>query len=184
MAMVDILLEGYVADDSSDGRYRPTITLVRTGPVRMVVDPGTVADQSIIVEALVKRGLTTGDIDVVFITHSHLDHYRNLGMFPQARAVEYWGVWDGDRCTEWREEFAEDVRILRTPGHSRDSLSLLVRTSEGLVAICGDVFWKRDSPDEDPYAEDPVQLEQSRSRILDCADYVIPGHGDRWEVPK
>ena len=182
MAEVEILVEGYASADPSGGRYCPTITLVKSRGMRIIVDPGTVQNQQIIVQGLSDQGLELDDVDVVFITHSHLDHYRNLGMFPRAKVLEFWGVWDGDRCTDWQEQLTDEVRIVRTPGHSHDSLTLLVKTGRGAVAVCGDVFWKRDYPEEDPYAEDAVQLKKTREHVLQLAEYVIPGHGDMWKV--
>ena len=72
----------------------------------------------------------------------------------------------------------------RTPGHSYDSITLLVKTNNGIVAICGDVFWKEDFPKDDPYASNKEKLEESRKKILEVADWIIPGHGKMFKVKK
>jgi len=53
----------------------------------MVVDPGNLKNKKILVDALKKEGLTIDDVNIVCITHSHLDHYRNIGMFPGAKTL-------------------------------------------------------------------------------------------------
>ena len=62
----------------------------------MVVDPGILKSQQELVNALAKENLTVEDVNFVFITHSHIDHYRNIGMFPKAKTLEYFGIWDED----------------------------------------------------------------------------------------
>ncbi|MBU4143012.1 MBL fold metallo-hydrolase, partial [Patescibacteria group bacterium] len=70
----------------------------------------------------------------------------------------------------------------KTPGHSYDGLTLLVKTSEGVVAICGDVFWKKNSPEDDAYATDKEKLKESRKTVLASADWVIPGHAGMFKA--
>jgi len=188
MAEVKILIEGYTTADSavSGGEEKtcPTITLVREGDIIMIVDPGVLENQKMLVDKLNEEGLSVDDINVVCITHSHLDHYRNIGMFAVAKSLEYWGLWDRNTVEDWKEQFTENIRIIKTPGHSYDSITLLVKTNNGIVAICGDVFWKEDFPKDDPYASDKEKLEESRKKILEVADWIIPGHGKMFKVEK
>ena len=188
MAKVKILIEGYTTADSaaSGGEEKtcPTITLVREGDIIMIVDPGVLENQKMLIDKLNEEGLSVDDVNVVCITHSHLDHYRNIGMFPEAKSLEYWGFWDRNTVEDWKEQFTENIRIIKTPGHSYDSITLLVKTNNGIVAICGDVFWKEDFPKDDPYASDKEKLEESRKKILEVADWIIPGHGKMFKVEK
>lgn len=185
MAEVKILIEGYTSADSGQSgeeKTCPTITLVRDKDMVMVVDPGTVDDQQIIVDALKKEDLAIEDINVVCITHSHIDHYRNIGMFPKAKTLEYFGLWDGGKVQDWKEQFTDDIKVLKTPGHSYDGLTLFVETDGGVIAICGDVFWKKDMPKNDPYATDQDKLKESRKKVIEMADWVIPGHGGMYKA--
>ncbi|MBU2539867.1 MBL fold metallo-hydrolase [Patescibacteria group bacterium] len=188
MAEVKILAEGYTTADSinNNGEEKTcaTISLVRDKDIVMVVDPGILEDQKILIKELKKEGLTVNDVNFVFITHSHLDHYRNIGMFPKAKTLEYFGIWDKNTIEDREEQFTENIRIIETPGHDKTSLSLLVKTNKGLVAICGDVFWKENLPEKDSYADDPQRLEESRKKILEIADWIIPGHGPMFKNNK
>jgi len=188
MAQVKVLIEGYTNADSMDtgGKEKTcaTISLVQGQGINMVVDPGILESQQILVDALQKEGLEIGDINYVFLTHSHIDHYRNIGMFPLAKTIEFFGVWDGGTVDSWQEHFTRDIRIVKTPGHDLTGLTLFVRTDRGTVAICGDVFWKENYPEVDEYAIDNNGLEASRKMVLESADYIIPGHAGIFKVKK
>lgn len=189
MAKVKILLEGYTSDDgknTNDGNEKTcaTITLVQDEGINIVVDPGVLESQHILKEALKKEGLEISDIDYVFLTHSHIDHYRNAGMFPEAKILEFFGLWENNSVEDLPEQVSKDVKIIKTPGHEKTSLTLLVKTEEGLVAVCGDVFWKEDFPESDPYADDPKKLLESRKKIKEIADWIVPGHSGMYKVKK
>ncbi|MFA6215478.1 MAG: MBL fold metallo-hydrolase [Patescibacteria group bacterium] len=182
MAEVKILIQGFTSGDNGDGETCPTITLVRDQGIIMVVDPGVLKSQSVLAEALKREGLDVTDVNLVFITHSHLDHYRNIGMFAEAKTVEYFGIWHQGQCADLPNQLSPAIKIIKTPGHNYDGLSLLVKTDLGRVAVVGDVFWQENSPENDPYASDQGKLEESRRKVLALADYVIPGHGPMFKV--
>lgn len=192
-AEVKILCNGFTNADSvadlGEERTQPTITLVRDGDMVMVVDPGILESQQILIDALGKENLTVEDVNVVFITHSHIDHYRNIGMFSNAKTLEYYGLWDNGKVENWSENFTPNIKILHTPGHDYSGLTLLADTGSegehpGIVAICGDVFWKENYPqktEDDVYASNSDKLKESRDMVLQMADWVIPGHGEIYK---
>jgi glyoxylase-like metal-dependent hydrolase (beta-lactamase superfamily II) len=186
MAEVKVLIKGYTSADSKEqeGEEKTcaTITLVRDKDIVMVVDPGILESQQILIDTLKKEGLNIEDVNIVCITHSHIDHYRNIGMFPKAKTLEYYGLWDKNMMDDWKEQFTRDIKIIKTPGHSYDGISLIVNTPKGKIAIAGDVFWKRDSPIKDPYANDLKKLNESRKLILGIADWIVPGHADMYKA--
>ncbi|MFA5022169.1 MAG: MBL fold metallo-hydrolase [Patescibacteria group bacterium] len=182
MAKVKILIEGFTSGDNGDGETCSTISLVVDKDIIMVVDPGVLESQQLLVEALAKEGLKISDVNYVFITHSHLDHYRNIGLFAEAKTVEYFGVWQGGKCDDLPKQLSDDIEIISTPGHNYDGLSLLVKTDLGIIAIVGDVFWQKNSPEVDPYASDQNKLAESRKKVLALADYIIPGHGPMYKT--
>ncbi len=182
MAEVIILVEGYIRHGS--GIVCSTCTLIRDAGKNIIVDPGTFADQKILIDALKRQRLKIPDIDIVAITHSHLDHYRNIGMFPQAQSLDYWGLWEKDRLafnTKSRA-FSKDVDILCTPGHNYDGITLMVKTADGIVAICGDIFWRKAYPKKDIYAFDEKRLTKDRDFLMKNADYIVPGHGPMFST--
>ena len=195
-AEVKILVQGYTnaneVGETGQEMNCPTITLIRDKNMILVVDPGILESQQILIDALGGEGIGVNDVDFVCITHSHLDHYRNIGMFPNAKVLDYFGVWEKNTVESWREYFSEDIQILRTPGHDYTGISFFVTTSPdseypGVVAICGDIFWKENYPEnprDDIYASDIEKLKHSRDEVLKMADWVIPGHGDIYKIKK
>jgi len=187
-AEVKVLIEGYTNNDSVgetvEEKTQPTITLVRDGDLIMVVDPGILESQQMLIDALKKEKLEVDDVNMVCITHSHFDHYRNIGMFPNAKTLEYFGLWNKNTVQDRPEKLTENIKILYTPGHDYTGISLLVTTRDGVVAICGDVFWKENhpqNPEDDAYASDTEKLKESRQMILKMADWIIPGHARMYK---
>lgn len=182
---VDILLKGYYSLGDTSGRACSTVTLIEDKDLRIVVDPGALADPGLLLRELDKRDLSVVDIDVVFITHSHMDHLRNIGLFPGAKILDYSGWWQGDVWSSPTAVINDNIKVIETPGHSHDGITLLVNTTEGIIAICGDLFWDSsfpERPEDDPFASDVALLAKSRKKLMEMADYIIPGHGDMFEI--
>lgn len=79
--------------------------------------------------------------------------------------------------------------MIPTPGHTLDSVSLQVLTEKGVIVVAGDTFEKQeDLTDEsiwiDAGSQDSSKQRESRKRILDIADFVVPGHGAMFKVDK
>lgn len=186
MAEVKILVEGYTKADSiaknQGAKTCPTISLVLDKDIVMVVDPGMMEDQQLLVDALKKEGLSVDDVNIVCVTHSHIDHYRNVGMFKNAKVLEYFGLWNKGYDEDWDEHFSENIQILKTPGHDYSGITLFVKTADGVVAICGDVFWKENEPEFDQYATDQEKLKESRELVRQISHWIVPGHGPMYKT--
>jgi len=180
MASVDILVTGYVREATGGDEVQGTISLVRSGDAVIVVDPGLLRDRTDLVAALQQHQLEVGDVSHVFLTHHHVDHTRNVGMFPRAVVVDHDSTYAGDVWSEHSGDgylLADDVTILQTPGHSLECASLLVATATQTVVLTHAWWFSDMTPVEDPLAADQGTLEVSRRRILQAADVVVPGHG-------
>ena len=180
MATVDVLIAGHVEETQAGESVHPTVSLVRDGDLVVVVDPGILADPALLTDALAERGLGVGDVTHVFATHHHLDHTRNIGMFPTARVVDVDSVYDGSLWLAHDGDgyhLSDAVSVIETPGHSQECAALVVRTEEGTVVLTH-AWWFADmTPEQDPLAWDQAALDRSRARILAIADVVVPGHG-------
>ena len=184
MASLTVLIEGYYVP-GAPAHACSTAVLVRAGGHIIVVDPGTVPDPRSLLDRLAREGLAAADVSLVILTHAHADHSRQAGLFAAARLLDAWGSWQGDAWDRSPGPIDPDVELVRTPGHSDDSLSVFVRTSEGEIAICGDVIYDAAGlAAVDPFATDPVRLRASRALVLDRADFVVPGHGPMFKVQK
>lgn len=173
MATVKILIEGYAFKSSCV----PTIALIQDKNLNIISDPGSLPSQKLLIDKLAQENLKIDDINVVFITHSHMDHYKNIGMFPHAKALDYWGWWQDDKFQKCSGRITENISIMKTPGHSYDNMTMLVETPDGTVAVCGDLIWYENAQKHDPYASDMKALIKNRKLVLEMADYIVPGHG-------
>jgi len=129
-------------------------TLLLRGPRMIVVDPGLPLQNEPLIRALALRDLAVADIDLVVLTHAHLDHAGACADLPRPVAVHeretrasYWPLVGGlldqlvlERLVGEAGEFADGVEWARTPGHCEGHISLKVATASGAVVLCGDTI--------------------------------------------
>jgi len=178
-ATVHVLSAGYVGR-----RTASTVGYVADGALRLVVDPGMVADRrAAILDPLARAGGAPDAVTDVVFSHHHPDHTLNAALFPDARYHDHWAIYHDD---EWTDRDAEgyelsaSVRLVRTPGHTPEDITTLVGTPDGVVAFTH-LWWHASGPPEDPYAVDPAALHAGRERVLAVADLIVPGHGGPFE---
>lgn len=193
----DILIEGY-ARDGDDGDYfaSPTTVLISDGDKLILTDPG--ANSKELKAALIQRDLTVDDIDILFLSHYHPDHFLNLKMFPDHPLYDGSVYWDEDREVEYEGSKVipgTRIKIIETPGHTLEHVSLLLEVKdEGIVCVAHDVFWWEDGAQDisdydsminykDPFVTDMKSLKKSRKKVLEIADVIIPGHGKKFNNP-
>ncbi len=207
MAKIDMLLHGFTLGTNQGSAGFCGVTLLE-GTKRILVDAAHIGRRQLVLQALHDRGLTPNDIDYVFLTHAHWDHMLNVDLFPNAKILihplerEYCKlpkesdyatpryistILESMQLQEVRdgEEIDDGVTVLETPGHSRGSMAVLVRDSQGTAAISGDalpagssvasgvprlIFW------------DEEQASASVRRLLDRAQIFYPGHDRPFRV--
>ena len=190
-ASVKILLKGYFKwVGPNTCKASSTVTLVQDGKVNIIVDTGTKNNQAKLASALKKQGLKTGDIDYVIISHSHTDHLENLSFFTKAQSLNIFEIKKGDvfkisddLLRKGERQLTPNVKLLATPGHTPECLTVLVSTAKGLIAIAGDLFVKKQE-EKGVFVGDQKLFAQSRQQIIKIADYIIPGHAGIFKVNK
>ncbi|PQO24607.1 MBL fold hydrolase [Rhodobacteraceae bacterium WD3A24] len=154
-----------------------------------------------------KCGLGLGDIDLVILTHSHIDHVGGIAGFPQAPIVLsraehdldkplYWG---DVRAMDWPDreyrvidedtEIGPGLRLLLTPGHAPGQMSLMLELPDtGPVLLTSDAISRPAEIDEGfAGAPDPAAARASAARLMALADerdaFVIYGHWpEQWDT--
>lgn len=187
-AEISVLTEGYVIGLAGGGyRASPSAVLIEDGGKRVLVDPG--ADRGGLLSGLSERGLRPDEIDLIFVTHPHLDHILNICLFPGTEVCDLTFVYREDEEIPYGKLIpGTGIEVLPTPGHSPDHASLLVPVGEETWLVAGDLFWWKDGaiqrtdPEsllalDDELAYDLAALRASRAKALERADLVIPGHG-------
>jgi len=181
----------------------PNTVLLR-GPSTILVDPGIHLQNEPVLAALAACGVSPDDLDLVALTHAHLDHAGAVGdVVPPAEytggrppvAVHeaetqepHWAAVEGElnrralRLLEGEEgELAGGITWVRTRGHTEGGVCFRVPTAEGLVVIVGDVigplvedFASLQPPVDEP---DPEALLRSWRLIRSWRPVrIIPGH--------
>jgi len=178
MPAVFLLKPGSIERDEC-GRIldaRSSVTLVMGGRQRIVVDSGQRGEEKPICKALAKLGIKPEEIDCIVNTHSHPDHCGNNHLFTHAKVL---AAKEGDII-------APGVCILATPGHSLDSISVVIET-EMVIVIAGDALptlgnlQKKVPPAL--YVDRDLAV-VSMQRIMALADFVVPGHDFPFSIQR
>lgn len=172
--------------------HTSSVTLIRAGDSKnILVDTGSRGHFLKIRKALKKEGLSPKDIDIVILTHFHLDHGFNIAHFQNARVIGWSHEWGRGAAFRFHyihmERVAGGVSIIKTPGHTPEHLSVVVRHSDGRVTvIAGDAINQSyaDSKIITANCSDEKQYRQSANKILALADEIIPGHGGKITVTR
>jgi glyoxylase-like metal-dependent hydrolase (beta-lactamase superfamily II) len=173
------------------------------GEKKTVIDPGLPSNRERMATALKEVGLGFEEIDVVIITHAHVDHFGLAGAFGKARVLMHEeGVkrlkgkdalyacadyFPGEACAfpeklEGMEEGREldlgglKLSVFHTPGHAIGSVCLLEK--ELKILFSGDTLFKDAWGRTDLETSDKKALIDSLHKIFRL-DYQIlaPGHG-------
>ncbi|ROQ99715.1 glyoxylase-like metal-dependent hydrolase (beta-lactamase superfamily II) [Streptomyces sp. 2132.2] len=177
-AVYKVLTTGYVG--STGPGVAATVSYVHDAGRHVIFDPGMVASREDILAPLAELGLGPDDITDVVLSHHHPDNTMNAGLFGRARVHDHKVEYRGDQWTNRDAEGYEltpSLRLIRTPGHSAEDITLLAGTEAGVVAFAGDLWWHADGPVEDPVAPDREVHRASRVRVLAAAALIVPGHG-------
>jgi len=169
---------------------RSSVTLIVSGQHKIVVDSGLAGEEDLIIRALAKLGFCPQDADMIVNTHSHPDHCGGNHLFSHASKVE---AKDG-------ETIAPHVSVLATPGHSEDSISVIVHgrfvcperenersSSSAVIVIAGDALPTRGNflKGVPPALHTDRELAvASMNKIIEIADIVVPGHDYPFSLRK
>ena len=158
-----------------------SVTLLK-GKKNILIDTGYRGFEEEILKALEKNGLKPEDIDIIINTHFHLDHSYNNYLFKNAKIIAGHGVWYNKKAKLYynaekiRIPGLEEIKIIKTPGHTKACISVVVKTDRTYV-ITGDAI-----------IEEFIRRKwlkgvwlKSVKKIFDIADVIIPGHNEVME---
>lgn len=186
---VDVLLEGYFEWTGLNVfRASSTVTLVRQDELIVVVDTGSYTRREELISALARHGYSPDDVTHLVLTHFHPDHFENSSLFTRAKRIATYGeqIRDEYRINPATYMFKRyvltpQITVSAVPGHTKESIVVLVETERGRVAITGDLFVKK-LHERTLVLHSHVGQWWHRRRIARWADYIIPGHGPEFSV--
>jgi len=99
-AMLDVIQAGYALWDKrlKSQRADGTITLIQSQKI-IIVDTGLPKDKEKILSTLQDFGQSPSDIDYVVCTHGDADHTSNNNLFPKAKLIVGFDIYEGDHAT-------------------------------------------------------------------------------------
>lgn len=185
-----------------------TVTLIQ-GVATLLVDTGfdyeslntkinNTRNARTLAMALKLMGIRPEDIDAVFITHWHRDHFGNLGLFDKAEHLASKGLVERFRLKGFRgvndgESMLPGVEVLFTPGHTVDHASIIVNSMLGglkaRIAVAGDAVlshgylqsgrvWQYNAD-----FHNAEEASKSTQHLLELSDVIVPGHGTPFMSP-
>lgn len=148
----------------------------------VVVDPGDDDEEHL------QRVAGVGSVELTVITHRHHDHTGGVDTFAEMtgapiRSVDPVFLRGGGTVLEADETIdvaGLRLRIVPTPGHTADSVSILVEADgQPSAVITGDTILGRGTPVLDDVDGDLGDYLASLRRLVDLGEglTVLPGHG-------
>ncbi|MFS0722563.1 MBL fold metallo-hydrolase [Paenibacillus sp. 1P07SE] len=169
-----------------------TVLLIGQG-LRVLIDPGW--REELLMARLKEADVEPEDIDIVYVTHLHPDHYRNIRFFPGARwlaSQRELSNWKGRipavdedifaQLAPAEAEIAPGLQIVQTPGHTLGHTSVLFRHagSGGRVLVAADAVLAKEYyayGEVHPISEDQEAAKRTIDEVKRLApDVIIPGH--------
>ncbi len=188
-----------------------SMTLVQVGGIFVLIDTAFINEGNIsranldrnarhVATAFERYNRKLEDVEEIFITHWHHDHFGNIRLFPKA-IIRFAGL---DRqkvertlvnfdlpneCAEipLNMEWRPGLTVMATPGHNAHHHSVVITFERFTLVAAGDAIVSQSYYDHGtvwPYNSDFLSEEvakKSMAKIRDVADIIIPGHGHPFE---
>ncbi len=172
------------------------------GEITVLIDPGLPRYLNILLDDMRDDGFEARDIDLLMVTHLHVDHYgaisqlkelsgakiiihplqkenysflvRNVSNFLGMKAYEFReDAYLGDKLS--LRSGGESMELIHTPGHSPESFSFYLPDEK--VLISGDVIFDKSIGRTDLPGGDGEQLKNSIENLsLLDVEILLPGH--------
>uniref|UniRef100_A0A0K0EYA0 Metallo-beta-lactamase domain-containing protein 1 n=1 Tax=Strongyloides venezuelensis TaxID=75913 RepID=A0A0K0EYA0_STRVS len=182
MSIITQLIEGYVSEEHSDTtRASGSVTLIENDKKCLLFDCGDPWNGEQLKESLyTKRLLKTTDITNVIISHWHIDHTGNLGIF------------DKKKLRTSAEEFDEIEKMMNIKVgvvkdcHSSKDVYIIAFDGKHYTLIAGDLFENENDIWDMNYwccqSKNIPHQKLQRYLLSKNVSYIIPGHGPTFEV--
>ena len=199
--------------DSNLGFLPVSHTVLIRGEKNILVDPNNhhVGFYGTLAARLTEMGTPVDQIDLVVNTHCHHDHSASNFVVRDRPLIIGPGELEFAREIYWPEhveanftaimtegqvvpdsgdmmEIMAGVWAIYTPGHTPGSISILVESDQGRVAIVGDVTMIRDEYEQRTFShwytdEQVRELNESLDRIMAWEpNWVVPGHDQMFQI--
>ena len=184
---VEVILPGMIVRDGPRIlEAHSTVTLIRAKRGFILVDTSDRSWRQRLLDALDAADVDPAEVTVVVSTHLHHDHVGNNDLFSKARFLARQEESPGPEYAVVAENMDLDqgVRLLHLPGHTLGSMGVLVQ-AERAYLIAGDALPTKDNYDRwlpPGFHQDREAALRSMELLRDCAEIIVPGHGDPFSI--
>ncbi|MBB3037837.1 MBL fold metallo-hydrolase [Hoyosella altamirensis] len=149
-------------------------------PGCVIVDPGP--DD----EAHLRRVASAGPVDLILITHRHIDHTEGIDSLARLVQAPVRGLRPEDcrdasplEAGERLDVSGLTLEVLSAPGHTADSMMFTADVSGERALLTGDTILGRGTTVLDAYDGDLGAYLETLDQILDLGSGIVglPGHG-------
>jgi len=190
---ITVIQEGYSSMKNGVMFANCTCTVVKTPKSIIIFDTLTPWDGQIIRSKLAELEIDLDKVTYVISSHGHPDHTGNNNLFLHAKHIVGFCMHVKDEFEihpfEQGKEYIIDewVKIIPTPGHTNEDVSLEVLESENETTIISGDLFESEADLDTPHlwmgnSFDPYVQAQNRLKILKIAKKIIPGHGPPFSV--
>lgn len=177
-----------------------TSTIIQSDIGNILIDPSMAADdmQKAVYDAC---GLKPEEINIIYSTHFHNDHWMGVEGFPNA---DFYMAKDDleslltlrdcvseevakvlERAKPAEGELAKGFELIPLPGHTKGIQGVLFEGPEGKILVCGDAvmgFEYFQAKQGYFYSYSLEKCADSIEKAAELADIIIPGHGNYFSV--
>lgn len=191
-AKIHILQAGYAKWNKKKNSQKAdgTISYIESSTNNIIVDTGLPKDKEIIIKKLKTLNVDLTKINYVICTHGDADHTGNNNLFKNAKLIVGFDIYDNDNASFFENEYIIDknTKIIRLTGHDNRSIGVEVNEENGKTFIVGDLFeyeFDYKTPQNwISFSKNPLEHLINRAKVYQIADFIIPGHGDKFKVNK
>jgi len=168
--------------------HKGAVTLLQSESKNILVDVGGRGTFENLKNKLKTHKIRPDEIDVIILTHLHLDHSYNIAYFKNARVLAWNHEWMSTGTMRFNNieeiNLPKGIKIIKSPGHAQEHLAVLVDENKGKTAIVGDAFNEKylKTGKISTFCSNEKSYHESAKKILSIAKKIIPGHGKPFFV--
>jgi len=147
--------------------FSSAVYLIKLNNQNILIDTGSQQAKQELLQDLKQLNLTPENINITIITHNHWDHTENNNLFPNAK------IYNKENINQLPKEVSEQLKIIQTPGHSKDSIAILYNQ----ILFSGDTLFHNGIGRTDLPESQPEKMQDSLNTLRSLNYKVLcPGH--------
>ena len=145
-------------------KFGSVVYVIKFGKDNILIDTSSEENGQELLNRLEKLNINPRDVHIILLTHRHYDHVGNLYMFPNAKVYDEKNI---DELNLIR------VRVVRVPGHTKDSLAFLYKD----ILFSGDTLFHLGIGRTDLKESVSEKMQESLNLLKKLNyDILCPGH--------